>query len=131
MADRAEVTDELTTLVVTEKRGFDAISGLTMIMGGAGAFWALRMFPMIGYALFVVTLAIVGSCLHKRRALGKLLVRRNEIAGVDKIQSLGRPALRVRFLEGGSVTLPTWNHDRERVFTLLSHRELPPARLLK
>ena len=54
-------------------------------------------------------------------------------AGIDAdLAWLGiRPALRVRFLEGGSVTLPTWNHDRERVFTLLSHRELPPARLLK
>jgi hypothetical protein len=125
------VTDELTALVVTERRGLDAISGLTMIMGGAGAFWGLRMFPMAGYALFVLTLAIVGSCLYKRRVLGKLLVRRNEIDRVDRIKSLGRPALRVRFLGGDEVTLPTWNHDREHVLTLLSHRELPPARLLK
>ena len=125
------MTDELKTLVVVEKRGLDAIAGLTMIMGGAGAYWALQMLPVFGYAIVLGVLAIVGACLHKRRALGKLVARRNEIAGVDRITSLGRPALRVRFLEGGSVTLPTWNHDRERVFTLLSHRELPPARLLK
>ena len=125
------MTDELKTLVVVEKRGLDAIAGLTMIMGGAGAYWALQMLPVFGYAIFAGVLAIVGRCLHRRRALGKLLAQRNEIAGVDRITSLGRPALRVRFLEGGSVTLPTWNHDRERVFTLLSHRELPPARLLK
>ena len=125
------MTDELKTLVVVEKRGLDAIAGLTMIMGGAGAYWALQMLPVFGYAIVLGVLAIVGRCLHRRRALGKLLAQRNEIAGVDRITSLGRPALRVRFLEGGSVTLPTWNHDRERVFTLLSHRELPPARLLK
>jgi hypothetical protein len=125
------MTDELKTLVVVEKRGLDAIAGLTMIMGGAIAYSALRMLPVFGYAIFAGVLAIVGRCLHRRRALGKLLAQRNEIAGVDRITSLGRPALRVRFLAGGSVTLPTWNHDRERVFTLLSHRELPPARLLK
>jgi hypothetical protein len=125
------VTDELTALVVAEKRGLDAISGLTMIMGGAAAYTMLRMFPIAGTWLFLVTLGTVAFCIRKRRALGKLLARRYEIAGVDRITSLGRPALRVRFLEGGSVTLPTWNHDRERVFTLLSHKELPPARVLK
>ena len=125
------MTDELKTLVVAEKRGLDAISGLTLIMGGAAAYTMLRMFPIAGYWLFLVTMGAVALCVRKRRALGKLLARRNEIAGVDRVTSLGRPALRVRFLGGGTVTLPTWNHDRERVFTLLSHKELPPARLLK
>jgi hypothetical protein len=125
------MTDELQTLVVAEKRGLDAIAGLTLIMGGAAAYTMLRMFPIVGYWLFLVTMGAVALCMRKRRALGKLLARRDEIAGVDRVTSLGRPALRVRFLGGGNVTLPTWNHDRERVFTLLSHRELPPARLLR
>jgi hypothetical protein len=125
------MTDELTALVVAEKRGLDAVSGLTVIMGGAGVFAALRVLPSAGYALFATVVGVVGWCLRKRRALGKLLARRNEIGRVERTTELGRPALRVYFLGGGSVTLKTWNHDPDRVFTLLSKRELPPARLLK
>jgi len=123
--------DELVALVTAERRGLDAVAGLTLIIGGSVATCALRMIAAAGYALFLVTAAIVGSCLRKRRAFGTLLARRNEIADVERIHSLGRPALRVRFLGGGVVTLPTWNHDRERVLTLLEKRELPAARVLR
>lgn len=125
------MTDELKTLVVAEKRGLDAISALTMIMGGAGVFVALPMFPAGAYALLITVASVVGWCMRKRRALGKLLVRRNEIERVDRTTDLGRPAFRVYFLGGSSVTLKTWNHDPDHVMALLSQRELPPARLLK
>jgi hypothetical protein len=125
------MTDELSALVTTERRGYHAIAGLTLIMGSSAAFMALGMWAPVGSALFFATAALAVMCLRRSRALRKLLSRRNEIAGVDRVTSLGRPALRVRFLDGGSVTLPTWNHDQDRVLTALSHRELPPARLLK
>lgn len=125
------MTDELTALVVAEKRGLDAVVGLTMIIGGALVFAALRVIPVIGYVLPLSMLGLVGHCLRKRHALGKLLARRNEIERVDRTVELGRPALCVHFLGGGSVTLKIWNHDPDRVFTLLSKRELPTARLLK
>jgi hypothetical protein len=125
------MTDELRALVTTERRGYHAIAALTLIMGSSLAFMLLGMWVPIGSATFFATAAVAVTCVHRSSALRKLLSRRSEIAGVERITSLGRPALRVRFLEGGSVTLPTWNHDRERVFTLLSHKELPPARLLK
>jgi hypothetical protein len=124
------MTDELHALVVTEQRGLAASATLSGIVFGAMAFFALRMFPHAGYVLMVATCAFVTSCLVKRHGLGKLLDQRNQIARVDRVDTLGRPALRVHFLGGGGVTLPTWNHDRERVFALLERRELPPARLL-
>ena len=48
------------------------------------------MIPAAGYALFLVTAAIVGACLRKRRAFGTLLARRDEIADVERIHSLSR-----------------------------------------
>jgi len=125
------MTDELRALVTTERRGYHAIAGLTLIMGSSAAFMALGMWMPVGSALLFATAAVAIMCVRRSSALRKLLLRRNEIAGIDRITSLGRPALRVRFLEGGSVTLPTWNHDQDQVLTLLSHKELPPARLLK
>ena len=46
--------------------------GIFLVMGGAAAFWVVRMFPMAGYLVLLGVMAIVGSCLHKRRALGRL-----------------------------------------------------------
>ena len=62
--------DELKTLVVAERRGLAAISGLSLIMGGAAAYTMRRMFPIAGYWLFLVTMGTVALCVRKRRALG-------------------------------------------------------------
>jgi hypothetical protein len=131
MAGRAQVTDELTTLVTTEQRGYNALALLTMTIGFLVAVPAMLMFHAFGTFVVLGTMAVALNCARRSSALRKLLVRRNEIEKVERITSRGRPALLVRFIGGGSVTLPTWNHDRERVFTLLSTRELPQARLLK
>jgi hypothetical protein len=125
------VNDELRALVTTERRGYHALGALTLIMGSSLAFLVTGMSVPLGLALFLATAGVAVGCVYRSSTLRRLLVRRNDIDSVERIVSLGRPALRVRFLGGGSVTLPTWNHDRERVFTLLEHRELPPARLLK
>ena len=125
------MSDELVRLVEGEKRGTDALASMSVVMFLSAAILAFRMVAPLGYACFTITGLCLVSWLNKRRALKKLLQRRNEIAGVEKISWLGRPAVRVRFLGGGDITLPTWNHDRERVVSLLERRELPAARLLK
>ena len=125
------MSDELVRLVEGEKRGTDALASMSVVMFLSAAILLMRFLPPVGYMFFGVTGLSVVSWLNKRRALRSLLHRRNEIAGVDRTHWLGRPALRVRFLGGGEITLPTWNHDRERVVALLEKRELPPARLLR
>jgi len=125
------MSDELVRLVEGEKRGTDALASMTVVMFLSAAILVSRFLEPLGYAFFAITGLSVVSWLAKRRALRSLLHRRDEIAGVDRIRWLGRPALLVRFLGGGSITLPTWNADRERVVALLEKRELPPAKLLR
>lgn len=124
------MSDELVRLVEMEKSGADALASISVVLFVSAGF-AMSRFFAAGYGLF----AIAGGCvllwLVKRRALGRLLHRRNEIAAIERIRWLGRPAVRVQFLGGGAITLPTWNADRERVVALLEKRELPAARLLK
>jgi hypothetical protein len=125
------MSDELVRLVEGEKRGTDALASMSVVMFLSAAILAVRMVAPLGYACFAITGLCVVSWLNKRRALRRLVQRRNEIERVTKISWLGRPALQVKFLGGGEITLPTWNHDRERVAALLEKRELPPARLLR
>jgi len=125
------MTDELVRLVETEKRGADALMSLQFVIFMSAGIFATRVLGPLGYAVFAIAGASVVSWLLKRRGLGRLLSRRNEIEGVQRIRWLGRPAVRVAFLGGGAITLPTWNEDRERVVKLLQKHELPPARLLR
>jgi hypothetical protein len=125
------MSDELVRLVEGERRGTDALASMSVVMFTSAAILLSRFISPLGYAFFAITGLSVVSWLKKRRALRKLLHRRNEIEAVDRIKWLGRPALRIVFVDGASLTLPTWNHDRERVLSLLGKRELPPARLLR
>lgn len=125
------MSDELVRLVEGEKRGTDALASMATVMFLSAAILASRFVPVLGYAFFTVTGASVVAWLNKRRTLRRLLRHRNEITDVQRISWLGRPALRIHFLGGSEITLPTWNHDRERVFLLLEKRELPTAKLLR
>ena len=125
------MSDELVRLVEGEKRGTDALASMSVVMFLSAAILMSRFLLPLGYAFFAITGLSVVAWLNKRRALRKLLQRRNEIETVSRTHWLGRPALCVRFVDGGTITLPTWNHDRERVVALLEKRELPAARLLK
>jgi hypothetical protein len=125
------MSDELVRLVESEKRGTDALASMSVVMFLSAAILMSRFLLPVGYALFGITGLSIVSWLNKRRALRRLLHRRNEIAAVSRGRWLGRPALHVKFLGGGEITLPTWNHDRERVAALLEKRELPTAKLLR
>ena len=125
------MSDELVRLVDMEKSGADALASISLVLFVSAGFAMSRFFGLVGYGFFFVAGGSVLLWLTKRRALGRLLHRRNEIERVERTRWLGRPAVRVRFLGGGAITLPTWNADRDRVVALLEKRELPPARLLK
>jgi hypothetical protein len=125
------MSDELVRLVEGEKRGTDALASMSVVMFLSAAILMSRFLLPVGYALFAITGLSIVAWLDKRRALRKLLQRRNEIESVNKVSWLGRPALLVKFVGGGTITLPTWNHDRERVVALLEKRELPTAKLLR
>ena len=123
--------NELELVVEREKRGLSALIGASTF----AFFFALYAVYLVWQiALPLPIAAWVASCaliVRKRRRYDRLLHDRAGIAGIERLQWLGRPALHVRFLSGGSIRLPTWNVDRERIFDLLQRRELPPARVLR
>jgi hypothetical protein len=125
------MSDELVRLVESEKRGADALASLSVVTFLSAALITSRFFGPFGYGFFAIAGGSALLWMVKRRALGRLLHRRNEIDRVERVRWLGRPVVRVDFRGGGAITLPTWNADRERVVALLETHDLPPARLLR
>ena len=123
--------NELELVVEREKRGLSALLGVSTF----AFFFALYAVYLVWQiALPLPISAWLVSCaliVRKRRRYDRLLHDRAGIEGIERLQWLGRPALRVRFLSGGEIRLPTWNVDRERVVALLGVRELPEARVLR
>lgn len=122
---------ELIHLVETERRGNAATGRLVFVVGSLLGLAAGGMWPIAGWTVFAILAVIVVRLIAKDRAYRRLLDSSTEIAQVERVTSLRRPALRVRFRGGGGLTLPTWNYDREQVVAQLERRELPPARLLR
>jgi len=122
--------NELVRLVEAERREQTAIAvGALVGLGFIGVLTA--QFWVGGLALVVLGLIGGTRAFHRRNQLGRLLDDTCEIERVERITWLRRPALRVLVATGDVITLPTWNADRERIFELLQHRELPPARVVR
>ncbi|HSN25396.1 MAG TPA: hypothetical protein VLT45_03900 [Kofleriaceae bacterium] len=123
--------NELALLVDREKKGLASLIGVATL----GWFFVASAAYMIwAPAVTVATLGWLGCyALYARkvRRYNRLLSDHAGIERIERVDWLGRPAVRVCFAGGATVRLPTWNHDRERVIALLETRELPAARLLR
>ena len=123
--------NELVLVVEREKRGLSALLGFSTFTFFFVLYAVYLVWPISLPLPIAAWLASCALIVRKRRRYDRLLRDRAGIEGIERLQWLGRPALRVRFLAGGSIRLPTWNVDRERVVSLLEMRELPAARVLR
>lgn len=123
--------NELVRLVEGERREQAAIAVGALF--GLGVVGALISAVWTAGGVILAASGVVGAtrALHRRRQFGRLLDASVEIERVERVNWLGRPALRVTFVRSDDITLPTWNADRERIFELLQRRELPPARVVR
>jgi len=123
--------NELVCLVEGERREQAAVA--TGAFVGFGVVGGLITILFLAAGLAVIGLGLLGAtrALRRRHQLGRLLDEKCEIERVERVTWLRRPALRVALAGGGTIMLPTWNTDRERIFEILQRRELPPARVVR
>ena len=96
--------DELVYLVETERRELAATSPLTSVMLGVAAFEVAAPWAIAAWAFGLVLVIVMARAYAKDTAYKKLLDQRNEIASVERVTSVRRPAVRIRFVDGGTIT---------------------------